>query len=318
MASGCTEEEEEREADEVKPVAARGSSHPRAVLEECLRKLGTELAALPTVPLHLQEVFGRALKDNSMERMAVPLPYFHCPFKGCGWTGDDVQEQERHLVECHQTEAVLAAMAALGKTSFSAGRQIYTVVNAAIAELCMENPPLVSCSHDRRALRWYYEAVEGQKLQCLICFLCGCKYAKVGGPEPTTHIEWMTCQKGKGGGRWCADFLGLSAAMTEQLFGIGTYVERYSRLRQKDGPNLTRELWKDEMENWSRNIPFREGGVRILCVPEDCRCQQQHAATEMCPKCEIAVCKECADYVRKKNNLRRLWQMTFSRDTCRK
>ena len=300
MPGGHIEAEEEEDADELRPVAARHSSHPRAMLEQSLQKVVEELVLLPTVPLAFQDMFEKAAKKNQMDDVVVGLPFFHCPFKGCGWTGDNAQIQERHLVEEHQTEAVVAAMAALGKSSFSAGRQLYTVVNAAIAEMCAESPPLVSYSHDRRGLRWYYACVEGQNLQCLICFLCGCKYAKVGGPEPTTHIEWVKCQKGRSAGLVCTDFLGLSAKETETLFGTRTYVERYSRSRQKEGPDLTREVWKEEMENWTRVIPFKEGGVRILCTPEDRRCQTQHSEMEMCPKCEVPICKGCIYYVRSK------------------
>ena len=88
-------------------------------------------------------------------------------------------------------------------------------------------------------------------------------------------------------------FLGsFSAEETTHIFGFQQYLSRYSSL--EGGPKLEASPFKESLQSWVLTVPFQTGDVRILCCPEDRKCEVCSPEQEtLCSQCEVPLCKQC-------------------------
>ena len=270
-----------------------GSPHPLARLEAALDNLAHMLSSLPAVPNRAAPGFEEAGLCGGLEERADWFPEFHCPFSACEWEGSSHNEQMQHLVSVHQSGKAVDAMTALGKHTFPASQQVFSVVNAAIACKVQAAPPVVSYCHDRRALAKYARMACAERMSALICCFCNCTFPWLAG-EALPMIEWRCVQKNKEKRRVLTDFFGLSSSDTERLYGVRTYVQTYGQ-GQGDGPDMREEPWATELLSWTWCVPFEDRAVRVLSSPEDRRCRRGHGEEEptLCSLCEVPVCYKC-------------------------
>ena len=264
------------------------SPHPRRAWEKGIAAIARLLKKQPTLPC---KVLGGQWTQEELDR-GVLLPRQHCPFDGCVWRGEKVDELLAHVREDHYTRELQDAVASLGGVAFKAA--LYTVLNSAVSVVCQQRPPVVSLAQDRRALKVFHESISHSELQGLICFCCGCVHPHLPG-EARQKVAWKRAgPAGTGRDVVLETFLGLNKQQVEDFFGIDTYLKQFGNLGP-GFPNLRDAVWQGELEEWQCTLRFEEGEVRILCNAEDRRCECEHGDDwpDVCPQCEIPICFSC-------------------------
>ena len=62
--------------------------------------------------------------------------------------------------------------------------------------------------------------------------------------------------------------------------------------RGADSPDLTQV--RHEFADWTVEVPFKDGALKLLCCPEDRQCPRTcENTTRVCHACEFPVCMEC-------------------------
>ena len=267
----------------VQHIAPEESPDPRASRERLLRELSEEMRCLPTLPA--SDANPDIPCDGYDE--AVQLPPKHCAFKGCVRVFNQESELRKHLYESHYKNgsAVLKQLVD-GTTRLDAPQYIVcSIVNEAIATKIRKGAPFACNSIDRRALASFTGTLTDATTESLVCVSCACVFPRVA-TQRRHRISW---EPAFDGGR----FLGsLSAEETKHIFGFQQYLSRYGSL--KDGPNLEASPFKESLQSWFLKVPFETGDVRILCCPEDRKCEVCTLQTEtLCNQCEVPVCKQC-------------------------
>ena len=71
---------------------------------------------------------------------------------------------------------------------------------------------------------------------------------------------------------------------------FGVYWRKYGDTRElADHPQFKKDCWL-----WRRRVSFgRYNDQDISCCPEDIQCDQEHAATLLCPECTFPICNRC-------------------------
>ena len=273
--------------------AMEASPHPRRGWERTVAAIGKCLKRQATLP---SKPGGGHWTKEQLDK-GVFLPKQHCPFESCSWRGQVADETLDHVAEAHYTPEVAEAVQALGAVAFKAA--LHTVLNAAVSWSCKQGVPVVSIAQDRRALRVFHESVTHADLQALICFCCGCVHPHLPG-EPRQKISWKQAGKPVPGKEEVFEtFLGLSPQQIEEFFGMETFLRRFGSCGP-GFPNLQEVVWQRELEDWQCIVPFEIGDVRILCNPEDWRCQLEHAA-DICSQCEVPICCSCQKALQKRS-----------------
>ena len=273
--------------------AMEASPHPRRGWERTVAAIGKCLKRQATLP---SKPGGGHWTKEQLDK-GVFLPQQHCSFEGCSWRGQVADETLDHVAEAHYTPEVAEAVQALGAVAFKAA--LRTVLNAAVSWSCKQGVPVVSIAQDRRALRVFHESVTHADLQALICFCCGCVHPHLPG-EPRQKISWKQAGKPVPGKEEVFEtFLGLSPQQIEEFFGMETFLRRFGSCGP-GFPNLQEVVWQRDLEDWQCIVPFEIGDVRILCNPEDRRCQLEHAA-DICSQCEVPICCSCQKALQKRS-----------------
>ena len=171
-----------------------------------------------------------------------------------------------------------------------------SIYNEALAEKIREGAPLASYSIDRRALTQFSEALQDRSVSAPMCFLCGCIYMhrerpewdrRPGQAESENYIQWKSAfdeSKRK--------FLGMSKQQTEAYYGLETYLKKFNT----DAGNFLdlRREGVNEFNDWTCEVPFENGNVKIVCCPEDRECTSECLSqTCLCDKCRIPLCRTC-------------------------
>ena len=197
------------------------SPHPRRAWEKGIAAIARLLKKQPTLPC---KVLGGQWTQEELDR-GVLLPRQHCPFDGCVWRGEKVDELLAHVREDHYTRELQDAVASLGGVAFQAA--LYTVLNSAVSVVCQQRPPVVSLAQDRRALKVFHESISHSELQGLICFCCGCVHPHLPG-EARQKVAWKRAgPAGTGRDVVLETFLGLNKQQVEDFFGIDTYLKQF-------------------------------------------------------------------------------------------
>ena len=159
-----------------------------------------------------------------------------------------------------------------------------------------------SYSIDRRCLTNYTKATHETGIQAPICFLCGCihLYKDVLPEHRRSNQHNKTASKIQWRTPLCNDndsFFNLTREQTQEQYGLSTYLEKYNS--DKGGYlNLTTAV--EEFKDWTIDIPFTGGDVRIICCPEDRMCSDTCLkGKHLCAECQTPICTICQLYLMK-------------------
>ena len=276
------------------------SPDPRVQLEMALMNLASLIREHPTLPADESDdsLPSRSCFDDSK---APSIPPKHCAFKGCRWQLDwsapgerPVSERRRemalveHVQKAHFVAIALAV--SLLPSMHSALERTAAVYNEALAIRSREAAPIASYAIDRKCLRKAAEVLADDNIQNLICFFCGCIHPYLDTDErEAQHIVWMKpCNESN-------SFLKYSRKETEYHFSLEAYLNKYA-VDPLGHYDLRRHV--DEFDDWIADIPFGNDHVKIICCPEDRRCNVVSCRTSLrlCKDCEVPVCKLCRPY----------------------
>ena len=272
---------------------ASDSPDPRRQTEELLSELAKQVQQHPTVPI--TGITENTIHDVLSADMALELPPKHCSFASCNWTGDTDEELLTHLKAEHLS--VMQHVLEAKTDQATMDEQTWAVYNNAIEKVCQQAAPTASYSIDRRALRSYSTATSGHNIQELICFCCARRFPYTTSWGAKQFIKWVCASPLASAAKVAnetpfVEFLGLPYDKAHSILGLQTYLDRYGACG--DGsPDLTQQL--HEFDDWTVGVPFENGVLRLLCCPEDRRCDQSRCqeGTLVCRACQIPVCVEC-------------------------
>ena len=172
----------------VRAMAAEDSPDQRCQLEKALLQLANHLREDPTLPAHPDtpdEPWDLALRED----ISVTLPRKHCAFKQCVWVGASDAELYEHLIASHSNQLYRCAdMMPLGH--FIKDR-VWSVYNEAIAVVARRGAPLATGSIDRRSMKNFVGAFDGEGIQSLVCFSCTRRFPRVA-TWRKNDIDWIT------------------------------------------------------------------------------------------------------------------------------
>ncbi|CAJ1386816.1 unnamed protein product, partial [Effrenium voratum] len=152
-----------------------------------------------------------------------------------------------------------------------------------------------------RPLRSFAAAVEGDKVEALICASCACIYSRVAEFEEQNEIQWRWILSRCGGeeeGEW--RLFGQPAPRVVEILGLNAFLDKHDKLHSERAARMSTN---ESFENWKLKLPG-PGGAEILCCPEDRRCgaDPTHvgAAGVLCEERETPVCRACFESLKKK------------------
>ena len=249
-----------------------GNDDPRAAREEFIRAIAGALVGKPTLPERFQWLSGNEL--------GYDLPSAHCAFGGCGWEGDTEAELRQHLVTRHRAELQERHQEAWKLEKLAP--HLVATYEQAVTWACRSAAPVANPSIDRRCLRAYRTEFEGDAIVELICFVCARRY-----PHRTAASNQMIRYRramNKAGTR----MLGRSVTEIDGLLGLKTYTDLYGDIAANE---------EDSFAEWSCAGQCDGVSFRLLCCPEDKRCNRRCRPETLCNACEIPVCRSCWESV---------------------
>ena len=148
---------------------------------------------------------------------------------------------------------------------------------------------------------------EDATLSAPICFVCA--RIKIFDPEYSIgncSSKGRLCGNGKGCGEACRkgairwtkpfngnDMYGLNADEIEKALGTETYIAKYMEAQDS-------EIFRQELSDWTINIPFDDKTVAVLCSPEDIRCSNEAGHQDpnvLCQECRLPICVDCETHL---------------------
>ncbi|CAJ1354797.1 unnamed protein product, partial [Effrenium voratum] len=251
------------EAVKAKVAPAEQTAHPLRHLEEIVKLIAeTKIRADPTLPP------GRA---SAVELDAGAVwPRAFCAFVDCDWAVAEGTEADLqlHLAEAHSCDLMAGARLLLRPGDPS---QLMSIYNEALARRCRQGAPLAGCSLDRTALRSFAAAVEGDKVEALICASCACIYSRVAELEEQNEIQWRRILSRCGGeeeGEW--RLFGQPAPRVVEMLGLNAFLDKYDNCPAP----AAQKSYAD---------PTHVGAAGVLCE-----------------ECETPVCRACFESLKKK------------------
>ena len=212
-----------------------------------------QLRENPTIPPGVEPT---AVNDGEL------WPRAFCAFKGCMWEerfGTD-RDLDEHLRQEH-----LGALQPICDQMLRKGAPdaLASAYKQAIAVKCRGQAPVAGSSLDRTALNSFAEAMEGDRVQALMCWSCGGIHPYVEDIADQGDIKWyQPLQPNESTGELL--FLGQPLKKLEQLLGLQVYLSRYNIVE----PRQTKLTDHETFEDWRMQLPGLEDGV-LLCCPED-------------------------------------------------
>ena len=100
----------------------------------------------------------------------------------------------------------------------SEAERLSAVYNEAVAEKIRGGAPLAAYSIDRRCLRNYHHATQGDQIEAPICFFCACVYTRSGACK-LRDIDWYFPFENP------EYFFGCTASEARELFSVDTYLD---------------------------------------------------------------------------------------------
>ena len=139
----------------------------------------------PRVRPVLLDPWDLALRED----ISVRLPREQCAFKQCVWHGASDAELYEHLLAAHPHP--LLRCANMMPHWHSIKDRVWSVYSEAIAEIARRGAPLATGAIDRRSLKNYVDAFDGEGIQSLVCFSCARRFPHVS-TWRKNDIDWTT------------------------------------------------------------------------------------------------------------------------------
>ena len=251
-----------------------GNPDPRMEKETAIRRLAAMLRSQPMLP------HGMEASDPAFD-----LPNWHCAFKDCEFEALTYADLTGHIL--HQHVAALRQVTDLKLPPLAweeAGMEAY---RAAITCVCQDAAPLAHSAIDRRCLRQFQAAKDGDNIGTAICFVCAQRFPYVDTQQHAhgNRIQWRRLVNAK-----TDEFLNLPRAQAEEWFGYDAYKRNYATQHE---PDAQAQL-EDELQEWQTTIQFTAGApLRVICCPEDKVCRTRCPPDASCPMCRAPVCQFC-------------------------
>ena len=133
--------------------------------------------------------------------------------------------------------------------------RVCSVYNEAIAVVARRGAPLATGSINRRSLKNFVHAFDGECILCLVCFSCARRFPRVA-TWRKNDIDWVTilnnvdvCASVSATEPNPSTFCKLTQEETQQIFGLDTYMTKYGS--QGAGHPDLRELDSvEELRDW--------------------------------------------------------------------
>lgn len=221
---------------------------------------------------------------------ALVFPAVHCAMQGCDWCSEQepcnpnwskktqrrvsgkLWEEPCHSCCADATKCLWAHLTIAHADQFLGGTpaELPATYRASLLERERECVPSVGWSTDRRTFRRFANNCKEDCLEALICACCTRIHVAANGGE----IGYISVEK-------------LFDSLSNDSFTANWCYETYS-VRYANIPAIQTRLDPSE---WVRKLP---DGKRILCCPEDMRCElcPPNAAT-LCWKCQLPLCRSC-------------------------
>lgn len=225
---------------------AHGNPDPRADKEAAIRRLAELMRPQPTLP------HGMETSDPAFD-----LPNWHCAFKDCPFEGETYADLIEHVLHQHATALRQVTDLNLPPLTWEeAGMDAY---RAAISSACQDAAPLAHAAIDRRCLRQFQAAKDGDNIGAAICFVCAQRFPYVDTRQRTqgNRIQWRRLVNAK-----TDEFLNLPRAQVEEWFGYDAYWRNYAAQHE---PEAQAQL-EDELREWQTTIQFTTGPPFALYV----------------------------------------------------
>ena len=265
------------------------SPDPRSQFDVIIEHLAASLRESPTLPADRGDG-DRPCAEGVDDTMGVQLPQKHCAFSSCKWTGVTDGELSEHLAIAHGQSFKLAM--ALLPRMYADDEKVWGIYNLAISYKCRQGAPLASYSIDRRCLYNYSRALQDPDLRMLVCLVCARRfpYAKFMRRQQIDWVKPLLSNFGSGGG--CQTFLGLTKEQVEELLGIDAYLDAYGEIDE----NVSLRSRMEEFDDWTLDVRFSSGIVRVLCCPEDKVCSNCTVGGPRfcCEQCRFPICRDCS------------------------
>ena len=245
------------------------TENPRRKDEWRAQVVSEQLTAQPTLPWFCQGM--------ASEKHAFDLPSVHCSVIGCEYACDLEEDLFAHVVSCHGKTFSKLCGADLG------WQDVVRLYLAAVTAKCQSAAPVASVSIDRRALRNYQKSLEGDGIECLLCFVCARKYPYIKAHR-NQDIGWARpVHQAK------QTIFGLSLADAEKCLGMATFKEKYVNTATA----FAQEEMRRELQDWVSVVRFPGHDLELLCCPEDKVCAKRCRPENMCSDCVVPLCKTC-------------------------
>ena len=261
-----------------------GNPDPRAEKEAAIQLLASLLRPQPALP------HGMEASDPAFD-----LPNWHCAFKDCEFEAESYAQLTNHIL--HQHVAALRKVTDLKLPPLpweEAGMEAY---RAAISCVCQESAPLAHPAIDRRCLRQFQAAKDGDNVGAAICFVCARRFPYIDAQQhgQGNRIQWRRLLNVK-----TDEFLNLSRVQVAEWLGYETYWRNYAAQHE---PEAQAQL-QGQLHDWQAMVKFSDGEpLRLICCPEDKLCAKRCPTDTVCSKCRAPICEFCWEAITKEKVL---------------
>jgi len=217
-------------------------------------------------------------------------PSEHCAITHCHWTGSAGLSE--HLLDAHVDMFEFARNMHLVDVDRTLCPTDFELYMEAIKWQEQTKVPTVGASIDRRAHSNFNSLYNDQEIESLVCFCCARIQVKKNSSGCLGEIRWVNpYQDGK--------LFGMDSSDVEKTLGMATYLSDHGNGENR--PNLNVSPALEELRDWTLDVPFEAGNVKIICCPEDHRCDVCCIRDlVLCEKCEVPVCRKCEQTLTKK------------------
>ena len=146
---------------------------------QCSEELAKHLRGRPTLPASTE---NSAVSFADVD-IAMRLPLFSCPFRGCAYGTDERAAFLRHLASPTEVDGHYALVKDLCGQHFSKASPLDFVYNA-MSVIERRQIPCIGMATTRRALRHLTTVYNDEAIKALVCFVCGEIHCTMRGPEP--------------------------------------------------------------------------------------------------------------------------------------
>ena len=307
----------------VSPATSPTEPTEQDIWDLCARRLAEHLRPRPTLPENIANRSAPALDVT----IAVELPLYSCPFRGCTDCWDDRLEFLRHIGSCKGPHHEVIKETCDECFDFATALDF---VYLAMSLQERDRIPAIGMATTRRALRTLTTRYNDQSIKALVCFVCGCIHTTLQGYESWRfQPENASREDEQIGARRDIELCDSAFFTNAEQARPGTLLNncsyelwcgryKHGRYQSSGGPHerdvlAARSPCQDgadperALSEWCIRLPIAQAGeVKLFGITEDVCCQDpemihEHGAQEegpegcrrLCASCLVPVCSGC-------------------------